>query len=60
MKKIIALFTLSTALLMGCKQEKTEVIDLPRLASIGEKGVLALFSDSTNAERPGFTMSEKK
>ena len=35
-----------------------EVIDLGRLAAIGNKGVLALMSDSTNAERKGFTMSE--
>lgn len=36
-----------------------EVIDLGRFAEIGKKGVLALLSDSTNAERPGFTQSEK-
>ncbi len=34
-------------------------IDLPRLAELGNKGVLALMSDSTNAEREGYTMSEK-
>ena len=34
-------------------------IDLQRFAEIGKKGVLALMSDSTNAERPGFTQSEK-
>ena len=34
-------------------------MDLGRLAEIGNKGVLALLSDSTNAERKGFTMSEK-
>jgi len=32
--------------------------DLQRIAAIGSKGVLALLSDSTNAERPGFTPSE--
>lgn len=32
--------------------------DLQRIASIGAKGVLALLSDSTNAERPGYTPSE--
>ena len=34
-------------------------IDLQRFAEIGKKGVLALMCDSTNAERPGFTASEK-
>ncbi|MEV3639619.1 ribonuclease J [Paenibacillus larvae] len=33
--------------------------DLHRMAEIGKKGVLALLSDSTNAERPGYTGSEK-
>ncbi|WP_255314259.1 ribonuclease J [Bacillus sp. FJAT-26390] len=33
--------------------------DIHRMAGIGEKGVLALLSESTNAERPGFTPSEK-
>jgi ribonuclease J len=36
-----------------------QVIDLARFASLGEQGVLALFADSTNVERPGYTMSEK-
>lgn len=34
-------------------------IDLNRMAQYGEEGVLLLISDSTNADRPGFTMSEK-
>lgn len=36
------------------------IIDLARFAELGNKGVLALMSDSTNAERPGFTMTERK
>lgn len=36
-----------------------DAIDLQRFAEIGRKGVLALMCDSTNAERPGFTPSEK-
>ena len=34
-------------------------IDLQRFADLGKKGVLALMADSTNATRPGFTMSER-
>lgn len=34
------------------------VIDLAKFGILGKKGVLALMADSTNAERPGFTMSE--
>ena len=33
-------------------------IDLQRIGEIGKKGVLALMCDSTNSERPGYTMSE--
>ena len=36
------------------------VIDLARFAELGSRGVLALMSDSTNSERPGYTMSERK
>ena len=36
-----------------------DAIDLQRFAEIGKKGVLALMCDSTNAERPGVTPSEK-
>ncbi|MEE1185724.1 MAG: ribonuclease J [Acutalibacteraceae bacterium] len=35
------------------------VIDLGRFAELGKKGVLALLADSTNAERPGYTASER-
>lgn len=34
-------------------------INLTRMAELGKKGVLLLISDSTNVERPGYTMSEK-
>lgn len=36
-----------------------DAIDLQRFAELGKEGVLALMCDSTNAERPGFTPSEK-
>ena len=36
-----------------------ETIDLQRLGEIGKKGVLALMCDSTNAMKPGYTMSER-
>lgn len=36
-----------------------QIIDIARFAEYGKKGVLALLSDSTNAERPGYTASER-
>ncbi|AEF94328.1 Ribocuclease J [Desulfotomaculum nigrificans CO-1-SRB] len=36
-----------------------EVIDFHKFAQLGEKGVLVMMSDSTNVERPGYTMSER-
>ncbi|BED91944.1 MAG: ribonuclease J [Candidatus Improbicoccus pseudotrichonymphae] len=38
---------------------KNKPIDLAKFAKLGEEGVLALLSDSTNAERPGYTNTEK-
>ena len=35
-----------------------QLMDLGRIAELGNKGIIALLSDSTNAERKGFTMSE--
>ena len=37
-----------------------EVIDLPRIAEIGRKGVTLMMGESTNVERPGYTISEKR
>ncbi|HZK33316.1 MAG TPA: ribonuclease J [Tissierellaceae bacterium] len=36
-----------------------DVIDLNRFAELGDKGVMLLMADSTNAEKPGYTMSER-
>lgn len=36
-----------------------DMIDLARLGELGNEGVLALMSDSTNVERPGYAMSER-
>ena len=37
-----------------------QMIDLERFGALGREGVLLLMSDSTNAERPGFSMSERR
>ena len=36
------------------------IIDLARFGELGSRGVLALMADSTNAERPGYTQTERK
>lgn len=36
-----------------------DTLDFHRFAAIGEQGVLVMMSDSTNVERPGYTLSEK-
>ncbi|MBQ1936032.1 MAG: ribonuclease J, partial [Clostridia bacterium] len=43
---------------IDCTPIDGDMIDLGRLAQLGKKGVLALLSDSTNAERSGYSMSE--
>lgn len=37
-----------------------EILDIHKFSELGDKGVLCLMSDSTNVERPGFTMSERR
>lgn len=37
-----------------------EMMDIARLGELGKKGILALFSESTNVERPGYSLSERK
>ena len=45
---------------IDCTPATGEMIDLGRFAQLGKEGVLALLADSTNAERPGYTMTEQK
>ena len=45
---------------IDCTPMKEEVMDLGRFAELGQEGVLALLADSTNADRPGYTPSERK
>jgi ribonuclease J len=44
---------------IDCTPIVGEMIDLARFGELGNQGVLALMLDSTNAERPGYTMSER-
>jgi ribonuclease J len=45
---------------IDCTPAMEKMIDLGRFAELGNEGVLALLSDSTNAEREGYTSSESK
>ena len=45
---------------IDCTPSQGEMIDLGRFGQLGQEGVLALLADSTNAERPGYTMTESK
>ena len=45
---------------IDCTPSRGEMIDLARFAQLGKEGVLAFMADSTNAERPGYTMTERK
>ncbi len=44
---------------IDCTPMSGGMIDLSRFAQLGDKGVLALMADSTNASRPGFTATEQ-
>ncbi len=44
---------------IDCTPIQGKMIDLPRLGEMGNEGVLALLADSTNAERSGYTASER-
>ena len=43
---------------VDCTPVEGQMLDIARLGELGKSGVLALMSDSTNVERPGYTMSE--
>lgn len=45
---------------IDCTPSRGGMIDLARFAELGKEGVLAFMADSTNAERPGYTMTERK
>ena len=44
---------------IDCTPSRGKMIDLARFAELGKEGVLAFMADSTNAERPGYTMTER-
>ena len=45
---------------IDCTPLKEEMIDLGRIAELGQQGLLALLADSTNVDRPGYTPTERK
>lgn len=45
---------------IDCTPTSGTMTDLTRFGELGKQGVLALFAESTNAERPGYTMTERK
>ncbi|MDR1467449.1 MAG: ribonuclease J [Oscillospiraceae bacterium] len=45
---------------IDCTPLNEPMIDLGKFSKLGQQGVLALFADSTNVERPGYTMTEQK
>lgn len=45
---------------IDCTPILGDMIDLARFGELGKEGVLALLMDSTNAEHPGYTMTERK
>lgn len=45
---------------IDCTPINGQMINLARFAQLGNEGVLALLADSTNAERPGYTMTESR
>ncbi|MBR5381193.1 MAG: ribonuclease J [Oscillospiraceae bacterium] len=45
---------------IDCTPIDGDIIDIPRFCELGKKGVLALCADSTNAEKPGYSRTERK
>lgn len=56
----VGIFVHSGDFKIDCTPTAGTATDLNRFAAYGNRGVLALLSDSTNAERPGYTLSERE